>query len=254
VLIDTDPAFTQIRHISNAKARALALSHTAFFSFGENIGRSGCSVPDDGLPWQPTRQPVVLNAWQADQGRADGQFTTVMLWDSYDALEFDGRRYGMKSESFAPYLDLPQSTGLVFTLAIGSPSVPRELLSAKGWNLCDARMPTLDLSTYQKFIRQSKAEFSVAKHGYVVSHSGWFSERSASYLASGRPVVVQQTGFNKWLPGQAGVFGFNTPEEALSAIEAINSDYDFHCRAAREIAGEYFDSRRVLLQLLEGCA
>ena len=252
-LIDTDPVFTQIRHLTDASARDRALGHTAFFSFGESIGLYRSTVPSDGLPWQPTRQPVVLVAMSVTPGRAQGKFTTVMLWDSYSAVEYDGIRYNMKSVSFEPYMNLPEKVGAIFELAVGSPSAPRKLLRSKGWIVRDPLEVTRDPWTYLRYIQQSKAEFSVAKHGYVVSRSGWFSERSVAYLASGRPVLLQDTGFSDWLQMGAGVVSFTTPEEALVGIEEINRRYDFHCRAAREIAAEYFDARKVLSRLVS-CA
>jgi hypothetical protein len=250
-LIDTDPAFTQVSHLTDPWARERARQHTAFVSFGENIGRPGCTVPDDGFPWRPTRQPVVLDAWPVTPGPAGGKFTTVMQWDSYTTEEYAGRRYGMKSASFEPYFDLPARAGAAFELAVGSPSAPRDRLRRHGWEVRNPLGPTRDPWTYQRYLQESRCEFSVAKHGYVVSRSGWFSERSACYLASGRPVVVQDTGFSDWLPTGAGVLAFTTPEEAVAAIEDVNRRYDFHCRAAREIAEEYFDAARVLPRLLE---
>ncbi len=252
VLVDTDPAFTQIRHLTEDGARDRALQHTAFFSFGENLA-SGCShVPDDGLPWQVTRQPVVLDAWPVTPGPQDGKFTSVLLWESYSPREYAGRKYGQKATSFGPYLDLPRDAGPVFELALGSPSAPGPLLENHGWKVVDPREPTRDPWTYQRYIQRSKAEFSVAKHGYVVSRSGWFSERSAAYLASGRPVVVQDTGFSEWLPCGEGVLSFNTREEALAAIEDVNARYRLHCRSARTIAETYFDSRVILTRLIDG--
>jgi len=250
-LIDTDPVFMQIRHLTDPEAWNLALQHTAFFSFGENIGQAMSSIPDDGLPWQVTRQPVVLEAWQSTPGPSKGMFSTVMLWDSYQARDYNGRRYGLKSDSFGPYMDLPEKAGPIFELAVGSPSAPGPVLAGKGWAVRDPREPTRDLWTYQGYIRRSKAEFSVAKHGYVVSCSGWFSERSAVYLASGRPVLVQDTGFSEWLETGNGVIPFNTLDDALAGIEAINSRYEFHCRSARAVAEAFFDAKNVLPRLIE---
>ncbi len=250
-LVDIDPVFTQLRHLTDPTARNLALQHTAFFSFGENIGPGHSSIPDDHLPWQPTRQPVVLDSWPVTPGPGHGNFTTVMQWDSYPMREFNGQRYGMKSDSFGAYMDLPEKVGTIFELAVGSSTAPRDQLCRKGWLLRDPLEPTRDPWTYQRYIQESKAEFSVAKHGYVISRSGWFSERSAVYLASGRPVLIQETGFSKWLETGSGVVSFNTPEEALAGIEEINNRYDFHCRAARAIAEEYFDADKVLRRLIE---
>jgi hypothetical protein len=250
-LVDTDPVFTQIRHLSDPQALAQARQHQVFFSFAENLGTGRAAVPDDGLPWRPTRQPVVLDAWPVGPGPAGGKFTTVMQWDSYPARNWRGVRYGMKSASFEPYLDLPEQAGPVFEMAVGSPTAPRDFLRSKGWAMRDPLAVTRDPWTYQRFLQDSKAEFTVAKHGYVVSRSGWFSERSAAYLASGRPVVSQDTGFSDWLPADEGVLPFTTPAEALAAVEAVNRRYAAHCAAARALAAEYFDARKVLPALLE---
>jgi hypothetical protein len=165
--------------------------------------------------------------------------------------EFGGRRYGMKSDSFEPFLELPARVGPVLELAVGSASAPRELLRSKGWSVCDPREPTRDPWTYRSYIEASKAEFSVAKHGYVVTRSGWFSDRSAAYLASGRPVLLQETGFSDWLESGLGVLSFRTLEEAAKGIEEIQRRYELNSRAAREIAESYFDSRKVLSSLVE---
>ncbi|HEX6899172.1 MAG TPA: hypothetical protein VF789_05640 [Thermoanaerobaculia bacterium] len=248
-LIDTDPAFTQIRHLTDPAAREQALAHTAFFTFGENFGKPDCFIPDDGLPWKPTRQPVTLDAWEVTPGPEDGPFTTVLQWDSYPAREHGGRRFGMKSESFAGFLDLPSLCEETFELALGTAGAPREMLSAKGWRIRDP-LELKDAPSYQRYIRSSKGEFSVAKHGYVASRSGWFSERSAAYLASGRPVVVQDTGFTAWMRTGLGVVPFSNAEEAAEAVASVSRDYEQHCAAAREIAEEYFDAAKVLPALL----
>jgi hypothetical protein len=251
VLVDTDPVFMQVRHLKDPNSRDWASQHTAFLSFGENLGLGLSAAPQDGFPWTPTRQPVVLSAWPVQPGQPDGRFTTVMQWDSYPAEEYEGRRYGMKSDSFGPYLDLPNRSTSAFEVALGGPTAPPELLRENGWIVRDPLELTRDPWTFQGYIQGSKAEFSVAKHGYVVGHSGWFSERSAVYLASGRPVLVQETGFSDWLETGSGVISFATREEAFCGLEEINHRYDFHCRAAREIAEEYFDSRKVLARLLD---
>jgi hypothetical protein len=250
VLVDTDPVFTQVRHLTDPASRATALQHTAFFSFGENIRSDAGRIPDDQLDWLPTRQPVVLDAWPVTPGPRNGKFTTVMQWDSYQPRAYDGVEYGMKSVSFRPYMDLPGSTEQSLELALGSDAAPRQQLLAAGWSLRNPLEVTRDPSSYQHYIQQSKAEFSVAKHGYVVSHSGWFSERSACYMASGRPVLVQETGFSAWLESGAGVVAFSTPEEAIAGIDLINSDYESHSRRARELVRASFDAGDVLASLL----
>jgi hypothetical protein len=251
VLIDTDPAFTQIRHLQDASARQLASKHNVFFSFAENLGKAGCLVPDDGFPWQATRQPVALQAWPVVPAPEDGNYTTVMQWDSYSLREYNGNCYGMKSRSFERYMDLPRYTEARLELAVGSESAPRELLKTNGWRVCDPLKVTRELDTYRRYIQGSKAEFSIAKHGYVVSGSGWFSERSANYLASGRPVVVQETGFSSWMNTGYGVIAFTSPEEAIAGIERIDQSYALQCEAARAVAEEYFDSAMVLTSMIE---
>jgi hypothetical protein len=251
VLVDTDPVFTQVRHLQDPAARERAGEHNVFVTFGENFGRPACTTPDDGFPWRPTRQPVVLDAWPVTPGPARGKFTSVLQWDSYRARVHDGRRYGMKSESFGPFWELPRLSGQAFELALGSEAAPREQLRARGWGVRDPLEVTRDPWTYQEYLRQSRAEFGIAKHGYVTARTGWFSERSAGYLASGRPVVVQDTGFTDWLPAGRGVLAFTTPEEALAAVEAVAADYEGHARAARALAEQYLDARRVLTRLLD---
>lgn len=249
-LIDTDPAFTQIRHLTDAAAMARARQHTHFFSFGENVGRPGCTMPDDGLPWRPTRQPIVLESWPVAPPAPDAPFTTVMQWDSYPSRHHEGRVYGMKSASFPPYADLPAQSHRPFTIAMGSATAPRESLALRGWTLVDPLDVTRDPWTYQAFIRASRAEFSIAKAGYVECRSGWFSERSAAYLASGRPALVQDTGFTSWLEATDGVLAFSSPEEALDRIARLDRDYDAQCRAARRVARDYFEAGSVLPSLL----
>lgn len=252
VLIDTDPVFSQLRHLRDPAALDRARQHTHFYSFGENIASDAAAIPSDGLPWRATRQPIVLDAWPVTAGPPQGAFTTVMQWDSYPVGEFGGQRYGMKADSFGPYESLPARVGEVLEIALGSSTAPRSRLAAAGWVLRDPLMISRDPWTYQRYIQESKAEFSVAKQGYVISRSGWFSERSAGYLAGGRPVVVQDTGFTKWLrSGGLGVLAFHSPEEAVAAIDEVCANYPRHCQAARAIAEEYFDSRIVLTRLLD---
>ncbi len=251
VLVDTDPLFTQVRHLTDPARMALAKRHNRFLTFAENIRSDNCTIPDDGFPWIPTRQPIVLEAWPVTPPLQTGKFTTVMQWDSYPALEYRGRTYGMKSKAFSDYLDLPRKCGPIFELAVGGVSAPRPLLREKGWQLSNPNQVAKDPWSYQRFIQQSRAEFTVAKHGYVASRSGWFSERSAAYLASGRPVVTQETGFSDWLPAGQAVLSFKTPGDAEAAIDDVNRRYELHCSTAREIAKEYFDARKILPRVIE---
>jgi hypothetical protein len=248
-LVDTDPAFTQVRHLTDPTRRRQAEQHTAFFSYAENVGR-GASIPDDGLPWRATRQPIVLGAWPVVPGPRDGKFTTVMQWDSYATREYDGRRFGMKSESFMKYLDLPRKVGPVFELAVGGAEA-QMLLEEHGWGVRNPNKLIPDPPSFQRFVQSSKAEFTVAKQGYVSTRSGWFSDRSAAYLASGRPVITENTGCGDWLAVGEGCLTFDDIDEAIQAISEVNHHYDRHSHMARAIAEEYFDAGRVLSSLIE---
>jgi hypothetical protein len=249
VLVDTDPVFTQVRHLTDDPARRRAAGHTAFFSFAENIPGGRSAVPDDGFPWRATRQPIVLSAWPVTPGPQAGRFTTVMQWQSYPARTYGGRSYGAKDRSFSAVADLPSRVGPVLELAISGG--PEEALREENWGVRHALEVSRWPWTYRRYIQESKAEFSVAKHAYVVTRSGWFSERSACYLASGRPVVTEDTGFHGWMSSDAGVLAYASVEEAAAAVEDVIARYEVHCEAARAVAETRFDSRRVLAELLE---
>jgi hypothetical protein len=248
-MIDTDPAFTQILHLQDPERLAVARRHTAFFTFGESIPTGRSTVPSDGLPWQATRQPLVLDKWPVTPGPPDGPFSTVLFWNSYAPVEYAGRRYGMKSASFDPYVEIPRLTGSRFELAFGSRLRPSRLVR-RGWHLREPFALTADPWTYQQFVQSSKAEFSVAKQGYVEGRTGWFSERSAGYLASGRPVVVEETGFSEEIGAVEGIVPFSSLEQAVEGVNRINMDYARLCRSARA-AAELFDARTVLASLLD---
>jgi hypothetical protein len=251
VFVDTDPVFEQLRQVTDQARRLRADLHNKFFSFGENIETGLADVPSDGRLWKATRQPVALDAWSVTEGDSTAPFTTVLQWESYPARQLSGRRYGQKSDSFAELMELPNLVSSTIELAIGSPFAPREELREKGWVIRDPLSATRDPWSYQAHIRESKAEFGAAKHGYVEGWSGWFSERSAAYLASGRPVIAQDTGFSEWLDVDGGVLTFQSVKDAAAAIEAVNEEYGAHCAAAREVAEEYFDARTVLASLLD---
>lgn len=250
--VDTDPVFTQVKIASgNDYFRKLIEQHDVLFSFGEHQSEH---TPQTGHDWIPTRQPVVLEEWQPQPGHRE-VFTTVMNWSSYKPLEFQGKAYGQKDIEFKRFMDLPElvaPTVLELAAAQGKEQkLPKELLVHKGWRLVDPREVCADLDGYRDYVRSSKAEWSVAKNGYVVGQSGWFSCRSACYLAAGRPVVLQETGFSKVLPVGEGLLSFSTPAEAREGIRQVEADYDRHSRAARAIAEECLDSDKVLSHLVE---
>ncbi|HEX5268011.1 MAG TPA: hypothetical protein VFW24_14695, partial [Acidimicrobiales bacterium] len=250
-LVDTDPAITQVANLTDEWARDRAATHTHFFTFGSSVGTEGYSVPGDGFPWQPTRQPVTLEKWPVHPGPVDGRLTTIMQWEAHDPVEHDGRRFGPKRDSFmSGYLDLPRRVGRLLELAVGSRSAPRDLLRDNGWVVVDPRGPSRDPLAYQDYIRSSAGEWSVASEAYVATRSGWFSERSTAFLASARPVVVQDTGFSSWLPTGLGIIPFSSPDEAAAGILDLYGRYREHSCAARRIVEEHFDAGTVLTDLV----
>lgn len=251
VLVDTDPVFTQIKHMTRVDAAEAARRHTDFFTFGELIGSAESTVPDDGFDWKPTRQPVALDQWPVLPAPADGNYTTVMQWESYDAGVHDGKRYGLKSDSFAAVWDLPSRVGVRLELALGGESAPRRRLAEAGWTLVDPLAVTRNPWTYRDYLQNSRGEFSVAKEAYVSTSSGWFSERTACYLASGRPAVVADTGFSRYLPTGDGLHAFVDENSAAAALEQVERNVRAESQRAREIAEQFFDAPRVLASLLD---
>jgi hypothetical protein len=250
IAVDTDPVFTQIRNRDDAVQRARADRHDVHFTFAEGVG-STASLPDDGFDWRPTRQPVVLGCWPVAPLERSAPLTTVLQWESYAPLTYRGRRYGMKSDSFGTFSGLARRTSVALELALGGPVAPRAELEAAGWRLRNPLEPTATPWTYRRYLRRSLGELTVAKHGYVAARTGWFSERSANYLASGRPVISQDTGFSRQLPTGEGLLAFSTADEALAAIEDVAADPARHGRRARELAHGHFDSGTVLTRLLD---
>jgi GT2 family glycosyltransferase len=254
VLLDTDPVGLQIDACQELPdALELLNAHSSLFSWGENLGNADCGVPmSHGFDFRPTRVPVLLDLWRSGEPPS-GTFTTVGNWlQDYSDRVFEGERYTWsKHEEFLKFIDLPLRTSQPFELALASYDDEAErLLAENGWHLRPALEVSRDLDNYTRYIVGSRAEFTVAKDQNVRLRSGWFSDRSATYLAAGRPVVTQETGFSNSLPTGEGLFAFSTMDEILAAVEAINSDYERHSAAARVIAEEYFDARKVLTRLL----
>jgi hypothetical protein len=253
VYLDLDPGFIQLWHAVQGIDLRFA-GHHRFVTIGQAIGQPDCPVPTCDLSWITTPQPVVLSHWPVAGPIVHDGLTTVGNWRGYGSIEHQGVFYGQKAHSLRPLMNLPSGTREKFSLAMAiHPQEKKDLqaLSVNGWHLLDPAEVADTPERYQQFIQGSKAEFGIAKSGYVVARCGWFSDRSVCYLASGRPVVAQETGFSRFLPTGAGLFPFETTDDVLAAIEAINSDYSYHSRAARAIAEEYFDSGRVLGRLLQ---
>ena len=254
LMVDTDPVYEQIKYAkADPAARAYLNAHTHFFTYGENLGAADCPVPLSGLPWRPTRPPVVLSEWPVAEGVPDC-FSSIAVWENKGKnIDFGGETYlWSKHVNFVRFIDVPKAAPeQCFTLALMTvaDAVWAEVAS-HGWRVVDPRPISADMSSYRDFIAGSRGEFTVAKDIYVRPNSGWFSDRSACYLASGRPVVTMKTGFDKFYPAGEGLFQFLTLEEALEAFRAIGRDYARHARAARGIAEEFFGSDRVLSDMM----
>ena len=252
VFLDIDPGFGQM-WCELGLADVFA-GHDAFVTIGENIGKPFCEIPTCGLDWLTTRPPVVLDEWPPTPP-ARPVFTTVASWrGSYGPIDYRGKRYGLRVHEFRKFLELPRITGREFELALDiHPDETRDLdaLDRSGWRLVDPQDVASDPWSYRKYIQGSMAEFAVAKSMYVETRSGWFSDRSVCYLASGKPVLVQDTGIRDIYPTGEGLLVYTTLDEAAAGVEEICSHYERHSRAARAIAEEYFDSDKVLTRLLE---
>jgi hypothetical protein len=255
VYVGTDPVEHEVAlHNGDQGIVDYLAPHCAFFTWGANYGNPDCGVPPtDRFPFIPSRQPIVMDLWPASADAAADTFTTIGNWrQPYRTITFNGEvYYWSKHIEFMKFIDLPRRCEQPFELALTNlEDDDRRMLESHGWKTRDAKF-TLDLDAYRAYVGASRGEFTVAKDQNVRLRSGWFSDRSASFLASGRPVVTQETGFSNVLPTGEGLFGFSSIEQIEDAISRINSDYARHSRAAKRIAREWFDYRIVLGAMLE---
>jgi hypothetical protein len=267
-LVDSDPMFTQIQYLSRQMftpgepgLKESVDAHNFHFTFGENVGAEDCRIPDCGLRWLPTRQPVVLGRWREaeppDPRDASAAYTTLMNWTAAPPLEYGGETWGQKDVEFRRFAGLPSRVPAVpLAVAVGQTGgagapFPGEKARGAGWRVLDPAEHAPDWLAYRDFLARSRGEFSVAKETYVKARTGWFSCRSACYLASGRAVVTQETGWSKHVPEGEGLLAFANEDEAVDALRRVEAEPARHSRAARRVAEEHFDSRRVLSRMLE---
>jgi len=257
--IDTDPLYTQyqleaMRRGTATKDQAYSVNlirnHDLFFTFAENISDPSCCIPSCGLTWHTTRQPIVLENWPFTFTPAAPALTTVMSWKNDVTLpSIGGETYGGKDVEFLKFVHLPSRVSVTMEIAL-SGAAPFDQLRQNGWQVVNGYEKSSTMEVYQNYLSSSRGEWSIAKNAYVASRSGWFSTRSAAYLALGKPVVVQDTGFRPYYPVGEGLFDFATINEAVAAIENIESDYRRHCEAARSIAESHFGADAVITRLL----
>lgn len=263
ILIDSDPMFTQIQYMTQATGtktktgiRRMVDAHTHQFTFGENFKATDCLIPDCGINWIPTRQPICLSLWpfRSLPDFQNASYTTVMNWSAARPLNYNGKKWGQKNVEFERFIELPKAVpNISFAVAVGQTTgspFPKIHAKQNGWQPLDPSKYASDWKTYRKFIQRSRGEFSVAKETYVKARTGWFSCRSACYLASGRPVIAQDTGWSRHIPNGEGLQAFTDIEGAIDALKRVEKDYSWHCKAARTIAEEYFDSKSVLNNIL----
>jgi hypothetical protein len=257
--VDVDPGFTQFWHAAGNGGARLA-DHEHYFTIGENIGSPDCPIPTGQVNWRPTRQPVTLEDWPSVPFDLSSEFwfTTVATWRGpFGPIERDRRRFGLKAHEFRKYVTVPEHVPANFCAALAiHPSERQDIESLRthGWRLADPRRDVGTPLDFQRFVAASTAEFSVAQGIYVETCSGWFSDRTTRYLATGRPALVQDTGFSRRLPADKGLVAFSTLAEAIQGARAILDDYDVHAAAARAVAESYFDSDVILARILDECA
>ncbi len=255
--IESDPGVEQIRVDQQNKSTIEYLrQHHALFTFGENVATKKFPVPLHGLHWLPTRQPVVTDLWKTNRRPAKGAvLTTIANWSTSGLkdIEWRGEKYlWSKSREFLRFVNAPVKAEEPFEMATDIRDAKiREKFRRRNWRFCSPHDLSVDYWRYRDYIRRSKGEFTVAKDQYIKLCSGWFSDRSACYLAAGRPVITQETGFTDHYGKDGGLFAYDSLGEIVEAVKAINSDYAFHSRAARNIAREAFEATKVLASLLE---
>ncbi|MDQ4138908.1 MAG: hypothetical protein M3142_00135 [Bacteroidota bacterium] len=264
MLVDTDPMFTQYQYYQlqqkggkEAKeAEEYMKSYNLLFTFGLNINSPDSRIPTFGFQWHPTKKPTVLNQWASvSNTRPKWGFTSILNWIERPPFEYDNEMWGQKNVIFERFLSLPVNSGQAFDLIINTPDTEEanrsmQRIVNRNWHVLDPYQWIPDKDSYREFIQSSFGEFSITKETYIKSNSGWFSGRSACYLAAGKPVITQDTQWSKYIPSGQGLFACNNLEAAANAVKEIMADYAKHSRYAQKIAAEYFDSSKVLSEML----
>lgn len=254
VYLDLDPGYTQFWHVGGHDGARLS-GHDLYYTVGENIGTDACSIPTGGVAWRTVRQPVVLDDWRVAEAKDHAPFTTIASWrGAYGRVEFKSHSFGVKAHEFRKFIDLPRRAAARFQIALDihpGDGRDRTALMEHGWALIEPQRAAGTPDAFRRYVQSARAEFSAAQGIYVETNSGWFSDRTVRYLASGKPVLVQDTGFTRHLPCGQGLLAFRAIDDAVRGVEQIEREYSAHCAAARHIAQEYFESDKVLTAFLE---
>jgi hypothetical protein len=257
IYVESDPFAAQVgADMGDAKTIRQLEAHDTLFTYGENIGAPDCILPTGRFKWLPTRQPVLLDLWPVAEPKLDAPFNTITTWHNKGkSIRWRGETwFWTKDREFKKFITLPELRPQVgFELATNLDEYPEAecLLARHRWRVADGLGISSNLETYRDYIRHSRGEFTVTKEQVVRPKTGWFSDRTACYLAAGRPVITHETGFSKFYGRGRGLFGFATMDDILAAVDAIETDYAGHCRAARELAEEYFGAEKVVGSLMQ---
>ena len=252
IFVDLAPGKTQVYETEYGHDQGLS-RHELFYTVGLNIGSPSSVIPTGGLQWRGWMHPVPLALWPSAVDESATRFSTISGWAGKEMFMLDGRYSGEKSNQWQSFLDVPNQASQEIEIALRLPDgyeEDRKSLEEYGWTISDP-LQLRDLTDYQRFVRAARGEFSVANQRYTEYRSGWFSERSARYLASGKPVILQSTGFEDHVPSGSGMVTYTTLDEAVEAVGDVNSNYLEHCEAARALAEKYFDGTALLAEMLE---
>jgi glycosyltransferase involved in cell wall biosynthesis len=251
VLIDGEPGYTQIKWSQKLSSGSEIPKYHHYFTNGKNIGNSDNEVPTLGIKWEHLYSPVDTRLFVPKPGAKQAPYSTVMNWQSHEPLLYNGREYGQKDIEFEKFMQLPTQLACPVEVAVAGKLIPIETLKKNRWIINDAQKVTLSFESFVNYINYCRGEFSVCKNVFVANRTGWFSDKSAAYLASGRPVILQDTGFSRHLPVGEGLFAVNNLEEAKDAVEKIEKDYTRHSQKAREIALEFLDTQKTMKKFLD---
>jgi hypothetical protein len=251
LFVDGDPMFTQVALVNGSTSRADAPGHyDTLFSYGTRIGKDDCLVPSAGHRWLPTRPVVATARWEHRPPPRGAPIVALMHWAAGGDIVHQGRVFGHKGREFDRIVELPSRRPGEYVLAAGGPGVPRQALARSGWRLVGPLSVTRGVEEYSRFITEARADLGIAKHAYVASRSGWFSDRATCFLASGRPVLHQDTGYTEWLSTDEGVLPFSDLDSLVEALERLDTDYTRHAHAARRIAEQHFEASLVIGEML----